>query len=159
MKVASFFICTLYSSSSPRVESRPARKGISITSARKPSGYSRANGTSLFEVSNATSLGAQRRLSLDIWPSLKGSQLNSTGSTAPHMMRVATTNAQPEIASILPAGKGFEICPSVATSGSPRAEIAGELIFDQHESRGQDQRICCNRIALETRTAPPFQHD
>src|SRR6266566_2136939 len=159
MKVASFFICTLYSSSSPRVESPPARRGISIMSARKPSGYSRASGTSLFEVSNATSLGAQRRLSPDIWPSLKGSQLNSTGSTAPNMIRLAATNAQPEIASMRPAGNGFEICPSVDTSGSPRAEIAGELVFDQHESRGQDQRICCDCIALEARAAPPLQHD
>jgi hypothetical protein len=75
------------------------------------------------------------------------------------MIKVAATNAQPEIASMRLAGNGFEICPSVVTSGSPHAEIARELVFDQHESCGQDQRICCDRIALETRAAPPLQHD
>src|SRR5437660_824111 len=53
--VASLLIRTLYSSSSPRVESPPARRGLSIESVRKPVGYPRARGTELVEVSNTTS--------------------------------------------------------------------------------------------------------
>src|SRR5579871_2006697 len=163
MNVASFFICTLYSSSSPRVGSPLARKGISITSARNPCGYSRASGASLFEVSKTTSLGAHRRLSPDMRPSPSGSQLNSAGSTAPNMIRVAAISAQAEIVSMRPAGSGFEICPSVAISRAmshfPGAEITGELIFDQHESRHQDEGVRRDRIALEARAAPPRHHD
>src|SRR5579871_905909 len=159
MKVASFFISTLYSSSSPRVESPLARRGISITSARKPWEYSLASGASLFEATNGVSIGAHRRSRPDRWPSPSGSRLNSAGSTAPNMMRVAAASAPPVMAIMRPAGKGCEICPSAATSGPPRAEIAGELILDQQESRCEDQRIRCDRIALEARAAPPQQHD
>src|SRR5450631_3486504 len=155
MTVASFFMRTLYSSSSPRVGSPPARNGISMTSLRNPSGYSRARGATAFAVSSTTSRGAHRRSSPDNLPSLSGSQLNSAGNTALNMISVAATSAPAVMASMRGAAIGFEICPSIVTSNSPHAEIAGELIFDEHESGGQDQRVHRDRGAFEARAAPP----
>src|SRR5205085_3740340 len=159
MKVASFSIRTLYSSSSPRVGSPSRRSGISIVSLRKPVAYSRASGTSLVEVSNATSRGAHRRLRPVKRPRPRGSKLNSAGRIAPKTSNVATTSAPPVIASILEAESGFAICPSIIMSNFPSAEKARELVFQEHESGGQNERIGRHREALETHGPPPRQQD
>src|SRR5436190_18186702 len=158
MSVASLFIRTLYSSSSPRVGSPSRRRGISIVSLRKPDGYSRASGTVDANVSNATSRGAHSRLSPVTLPTPNGSKLNSAGRIAPNTIALATTNAPRVIASMRPAGSGFDICPSVM-SGFCSDQVAGELVFHQHEAGCENERIRHDGRALEACGPPPLQHD
>src|ERR1700704_251222 len=156
MSVASLLMRTLYSSSSPRVGSASRRRGISMVSLRKPDWYSRASGTALVVVSSATSRGAHSRLNPVVLPRPSGSQLNSAGRIAPNTIALATTSAAAVRASMRPAESGFEICPSVM-SHSSCGEVAGELVFHQHEAGGQNERIRRHGEALEARGPPPLQ--
>src|SRR5947207_9727788 len=149
---------TLYSSSSPRVRSPSRRRGISIVSLRKPDAYSRASGTVDVDVSNATSRCAHSRLSPLILPTPNGSKLNSAGRIAPNTITLATTNAPRVIASMRPAGSGFDICPSVM-SGFCSDQVAGKLVFHQHEAGGENERIGYDGRTLEACGPPPLQHD
>src|SRR6266568_1368110 len=153
MSVASLFIRT------PRVGSPSLRRGISIVSARNPDRYSRASGTAVAAVSNATSRGAHSRLNPVILPRPSGSELNSAGRIAPNTIRLATTSALHVTASIRPAESGFDICPSIVILDSSSDEVAGELVFHQHEAGGQNERIRRHGGTLEARGPPPLQHD
>src|SRR5262245_17972116 len=111
--------------------------------------YSRARGpVPAFDVSNATSGGAHKRLSPVALPMPSGSRLNSAGRIAPNTASVATTRPPALNASKRPAGTDFEMCPSSMSDHREPDEITGQLVLHQHEAGDHDEHVgrCCEAI-------------